>query len=66
MYLEHSEPNLRGWLFRIAHNKAIDHLRRSNLQTMEQIDEQFLISEPEQPLEKRELVPRFINTYQDK
>lgn len=53
--LENSESNLRGWLFRIAHNIAIDHLRRSNLQTMEPLDEQFLVSEPEQPLEKKEL-----------
>src|SRR5215216_5255925 len=27
--------NLRGWLFRITHNKAIDHLRRSSDQPLE-------------------------------
>src|SRR5439155_19626939 len=27
-----SQSSMRGWLFRIAHNKAIDHLRRSNQQ----------------------------------
>ncbi len=25
-----SVANMRGWLFRIAHNKAIDHLSRRN------------------------------------
>ena len=51
-----SESNLRGWLFRIAHNKAIDHLRRYDNKNMEQLDEQFLIAEPDLPLEKKELV----------
>ena len=47
--------NLRGWLFRIAHNKAIDYLRGRKLETMEQLDEN-LIAEPEDsPLEQREL-----------
>ncbi len=51
-----AESNLRGWLFRVAHNKAIDFLRRSNLQTMEQLDERFPSqSEPEHPLEQKEL-----------
>lgn len=50
-----SDVNLRGWLFRIAHNKAIDFLRGRNLQTMEQLDE-TLIAEPEDaPLEQKEL-----------
>ncbi len=47
--------NLRGWLFRIAHNKAIDYLRRRNLQTMEQLDENFVAKPSELPLEKKEL-----------
>jgi RNA polymerase sigma-70 factor (ECF subfamily) len=46
--------NVRGWLFRIAHNKAIDYLRRRNQQTMEQLDEN-LSTEPEDlPLEQKE------------
>lgn len=53
--LETAESNLRGWLFRIAHNKAIDFLRRANLKTMAQIDEQFPAVEPERPLEQKEL-----------
>ena len=51
-----AESNLRGWLFRIAHNKAIDHLRRYDNKNVEQLDEQFLIAEPDLPLEKKELV----------
>src|SRR5215475_9652309 len=51
-----SESNLRGWLFRIAHNKAIDHLRRYDNKNMEQLDEQLLTAEPDLPLEERELV----------
>src|SRR3954453_10993695 len=43
--------NLRGWLFRIAHNKAIDHLRRSHLQVMEYLDEDALLAEVAMPLE---------------
>jgi RNA polymerase sigma-70 factor, ECF subfamily len=49
------ESNLRGWLFRIAHNKAIDHLRRYNHQPMEQLDEHPLTAEPDLPLEEKEL-----------
>ena len=53
---ERAESNLRGWLFRIAHNKAIDFLRRSNLQTMEQLDEHFPAKcETDHPLEQQEL-----------
>jgi RNA polymerase sigma-70 factor (ECF subfamily) len=50
-----SLSNLRGWLFRIAHNKAIDHLRRTNHQPMEQLDDYPLTAEPELPLEEKEL-----------
>ena len=49
--------NMRGWLFRIAHNKAIDHLRRShNQQHTEHLDDHPLIAEPDVPLEEPELV----------
>jgi RNA polymerase sigma-70 factor (ECF subfamily) len=51
-----SVVNMRGWLFRIAHNKAIDHLRRSNQQPMDQLDEHPLVAEPDLPLEEQELV----------
>jgi RNA polymerase sigma-70 factor (ECF subfamily) len=51
--------NMRGWLFRIAHNKAIDHLRRVRHEPLEHLDEQRPLltgSEPDKPLEERELV----------
>jgi RNA polymerase sigma-70 factor (ECF subfamily) len=48
------DVNLRGWLFRIAHNQAIDHLRRRNLQTMEPLDENFVAETGDAPLEKKE------------
>src|SRR5262245_11981679 len=51
-----SVANMRGWLFRIAHNKAIDYLRRSNHQPMEQLDEYPQLAEPDAPLEEQELV----------
>lgn len=48
--------NMRGWLFRIAHNKAIDHLRRASHLRIEHLDENALFAEPDPPLEERELV----------
>ncbi len=51
-----SAANLRGWLFRIAHNTAIDYLRRSNQQHSEYLDDHPLIAEPDLPLEDQELV----------
>jgi RNA polymerase sigma-70 factor, ECF subfamily len=48
--------NMRGWLFRIAHNKAIDYLRRSNHQHLEHLDEHALLAEPDPPLEEPELI----------
>src|SRR5258708_40030649 len=34
-----SGANVRGWLFRVAHNKAIDHLRRYKDEPIELLDE---------------------------
>jgi RNA polymerase sigma-70 factor (ECF subfamily) len=48
--------NMRGWLFRIAHNKAIDYLRRSSHQRMEYLDEHTLLADPDPPLDEQELV----------
>ncbi|MEP7288668.1 MAG: RNA polymerase sigma factor [Chloroflexota bacterium] len=47
--------NLRGWLFRITHNKAIDHLRRYNDEPMELLDEYLMPEETDLPLEEKEL-----------
>jgi len=49
------DTNLRGWLFRITHNKAIDHLRRASDQPAELLDEVPMTDEPDQPLEAQEL-----------
>src|SRR5262245_50192727 len=51
-----SIANLRGWLFRIAHNTAIDYLRRSNQQHSEYLDDHPLAAEPDEPLAEQELV----------
>ena len=52
-----SQSNLRGWLFRIAHNKALDYLRHQCHQTMQPLDEYSLVAEPaDVPLEEKELV----------
>ncbi|CAN5547840.1 sigma-70 family RNA polymerase sigma factor [soil metagenome] len=48
--------NMRGWIFRIAHNKAIDYLRRANHQAMEHLDENALFAEPDAPIEEEEMV----------
>ncbi len=49
------QSNVRGWLFRVAHNKATDHLRRYANQELELLDEYPMTAEPDQPLEEREL-----------
>jgi RNA polymerase sigma-70 factor, ECF subfamily len=51
-----SVANLRGWLFRITHNTAIDYLRRASQQQLEYLDEQALIAEPDPPLAGPEMV----------
>jgi RNA polymerase sigma-70 factor, ECF subfamily len=51
-----SVANMRGWLFRIAHNKAIDYLRRSSHEHLEYLDDYPLLAEPDLPLEEQELV----------
>jgi RNA polymerase sigma-70 factor, ECF subfamily len=58
-----SVANMRGWLFRIAHNKAIDHLRRANQQRMEHLDEHALLADPGPPLEEQELVALALSVF---
>lgn len=57
------DSNIRGWLFRIAHNKAIDHLRRFDNQPMEHLDEHPLFAEPDPPLEEKELATMALSVY---
>ena len=58
-----SVANMRGWLFRIAHNKAIDHLRRASNQRMEHLDEHALFADPVPPLDERELVALALSVF---
>ncbi|HVU14005.1 MAG TPA: sigma-70 family RNA polymerase sigma factor [Phototrophicaceae bacterium] len=47
--------NVRGWLFRITHNKAIDHLRHTSDEPLELLDEVPMNDDPDLPLEEKEL-----------
>jgi RNA polymerase sigma-70 factor, ECF subfamily len=58
-----SVANMRGWLFRIAHNKAIDHLRRAGNQRIEHLDEYALLADPDPPLDERELVALALSVF---
>lgn len=47
--------NLRAWLFRVAHNKALDHLRRYDVRFGESLDGEVPVRVEEAPLEAAEL-----------
>jgi RNA polymerase sigma-70 factor (ECF subfamily) len=49
------DTNIRGWLFRITHNKAIDHFRRYSNEPLELLDEYPMTEAPDSPLEEKEL-----------
>lgn len=51
-----SVANLRAWLFRIAHNKAVDFLRRASHQQIEYLSEQAPLVQPDPPLAGPEMV----------
>ena len=55
--------NVRGWLFRVAHNKAIDHLRHYTNQPLELLDEYPMTVEPDQPLEEKELTALALSVF---
>jgi RNA polymerase sigma-70 factor (ECF subfamily) len=58
-----SRSNVRGWLFRIAHNKAVDQLRRDHDQPLELLDEYPMTVEPDQPLEEKELAALALSVF---
>ncbi len=47
--------NLRAWLFRVAHNKALDHLRRYDVRFGEPLDGELPVPLDESPVEAAEL-----------
>ena len=47
--------NLRGWLFRVAHNKSLDHLRRYDLKHGEALESEMAAPDPIDALEQAEL-----------
>jgi RNA polymerase sigma-70 factor (ECF subfamily) len=47
--------NLRSWIFRIAHNKAIDYTRRYDRRFGESLDDHADLAADSQPLEAREM-----------
>jgi RNA polymerase sigma-70 factor (ECF subfamily) len=55
--------NVRGWLFRVAHNKAIDQLRRESNQPLELLPDYPLTAAPEQLLEKKELTALALSVF---
>ncbi len=61
--LLNSRSNVRGWLFRIAHNKAIDQLRRDANEPLELLDEYPMTDEPDQPLEEKELAALALSVF---
>lgn len=59
-----SQSNLRGWLFRIAHNKALDYLRQQGHQNLQPLDEYSLVAQPaDLPLEEKELVTLALSVF---
>src|SRR5262245_28766102 len=49
------QTNLRGWLFRITHNKALDYLRRYRNEPLALLDEYPMSEDPQLPIEEKEL-----------
>src|SRR5215831_16938754 len=55
--------NVRGWLFRVAHNKATDHLRRYAKEELELLDDYPMTAEPDEPLEEKELTALALSVF---
>jgi len=48
--------NMKGWLFRVAHHKAMDHLRLRGKEKFDALDDAPSPDDPDLPLEKKEAV----------
>lgn len=57
------QTNLRGWMFRITHNKAIDLFRRGRNEPLELLDEYPMTDEPDQPLEDKEIAALALSVF---
>ena len=56
--------NPEGWLFRIAHNAALDFLRRrAREQTLESPEDPDMVAETTSPIEGREIVAASLRTF---
>ena len=56
--------NIEGWLFRIAHNAALDHLRRRARQDAAQADEDLeMIADPTRATEDRHIAAASLRTF---
>jgi RNA polymerase sigma factor (sigma-70 family) len=65
--LEHL-PALRPWLFQIAHNRALDHLRRYDRRMSEPLDEEAALEDdgdPESVLAREEAVRAAVSRFLD-
>lgn len=57
------QTNIRGWLFKITHNKAIDHLRRYSNEPLELLDEYPMTEQPDMPLEAKEIATLALSVF---
>jgi RNA polymerase sigma-70 factor, ECF subfamily len=55
--------NLQGWLMRIAHNKAIDFLRREGRRAVEYTEEFLAADEADVPFEKKEVLKLALSVF---
>jgi RNA polymerase sigma-70 factor, ECF subfamily len=56
--------NLEGWLFRIAHNTALDFLRRrARLENLSSGEDADMIADPTDPVENRQVVAASLRTF---